>query len=63
MKLRKEFLDKVREYKDVDTRKYRYMFDSADGSIIRKPITELDTTSGWQLVAWWSMKKKGWVKE
>lgn len=63
MRVKKEFLDKVRDRRFVDTKNYHYIFDSDDGSILRKSIKELDTTSGWQCVAWWSMKENSWVKE
>ena len=45
-----EFLERVRTERTVDTRKYRYLWISETGVIIRKPITELGTTSDWETV-------------
>lgn len=48
--LSREFLERVRTERTVDTRKYRYLWISETGVIIRKPITELGTTSDWETV-------------
>ena len=55
-----EFLERVRPELTVDTRKYRHIWDGDNGIIIRKPLAELNTTSEWQLVAFYRLG--GWEK-
>ena len=48
-----KFLEKVKRDGIVDTRKYRYVVDSAQGVIKRLPIEYLDTTlalTEWEVV-------------
>ena len=49
-----KFLERVKREGIVDTRKYRYVVDSAHGVIKRLPIEYLDTTlalTEWEVVA------------
>lgn len=48
-----KFLNRVRMERTVDTKKYRYNFDSLTGIVYRKDIAELDTTSDCEAVAKW----------
>ena len=48
------FINRVMRERIVDTRKYRYIFDSNNGQIQRIPIKYLDTTAAladWETVA------------
>lgn len=49
--LSKKFLERVRTERQVDTRKYCYIWNGDFGIIVRKPLVELDTTSDWETVA------------
>ena len=40
----RKFIEKVKLYGVVDTRKYRYLCDYNNGCIMRLPIRWLDTT-------------------
>ena len=46
-----KFLERVRTERTVDTRKYRYVWISETAVVIRKPLSELGTTSDWETVA------------
>lgn len=51
--MKKEFMDKVIKEGIVDTRNYRYMFDTEIGCIKRIEIRLLDTPyvrEGWEIV-------------
>lgn len=55
--MKKEFLERVRRERVVDTRKYRYVLDTdirLERPLIKRlPIEELDTTAaidGWEVV-------------
>lgn len=54
----KSFMERVKNERIVDTRKYRYVLDAPVGKpspcIKRLPISDLDTTAaidGWEVVA------------
>ena len=55
--LSRKFLERVCTERTVDTRKYRYRIGEYNhipgcwAAVFRKPITELDTTSDWQVIA------------
>ena len=49
--LSRKFLERVRTERTVDTRKYRYVWISETGVVIRKPLSELGTTADWETVA------------
>lgn len=58
--LSRKFLERVRTERTVDTRKYRYIWDGDFGIIVRKPLSELETTSDWETVASYN---GGWRKD
>ena len=49
----RKFIEKVKRYGVVDTRKYRYVYNYNNGYIMRLPIRWLDTTKAidsWKIV-------------
>lgn len=52
--MKKDFIERVKKERIVDTKTYRYVVDEEMGQIKRLPIKNLDTTAaidGWESVA------------